>query len=336
MPWLGLDIGGANLKVARPDGTCEQLPFPLWQRRGELAHQLATILKSSPTDLNVAVTMTGELADCFANKAEGVAAIVDAVVDAAGERRCQFYGTDGGWHDAATAGANPLTAAASNWHALATFASRFSPERAGFLVDIGSTTTDIIPVEFGRPIESQLTDFDRLKRSQLVYTGVTRSSLIGLVNEIQTDGQPIRLANEFFATIQDAYVWLGKIQGNQEDCNTADGRPMTRPFAGQRIARMLCSDLSELDETVIDTIAAAAEQANRHIMGNAMTTVFNQHRNLPRVAVLSGQGAWLAEEVIRQVTDDHFQIVRLRDEIGDMASQAAAAWAVAKLAADEY
>ena len=53
---------------------------------------------------------------------------------------------------------SPLLAAASNWHALARFAGRYVPRGTGLLVDIGSTTCDIIPLVDGEPASGGRTD----------------------------------------------------------------------------------------------------------------------------------------------------------------------------------
>ena len=61
MAWIGLDIGGANLKLATSDGiNSRHLPFPLWQDQHGLAERLVTLIGSLPAK-NLAVTMTGEL-----------------------------------------------------------------------------------------------------------------------------------------------------------------------------------------------------------------------------------------------------------------------------------
>ena len=52
--------------------------------------------------------------------------------------------------------------ASANWHALATFAVRYALTHGGLLIDIGSTTTDIISIERGQVIAAGLTDPDRL------------------------------------------------------------------------------------------------------------------------------------------------------------------------------
>ena len=51
----------------------------------------------------------------------------------------------------AEAFAQPQECVAVNWLALATFAGRFLPTGPGLLLDIGSTTSDLVPLQDGRP-----------------------------------------------------------------------------------------------------------------------------------------------------------------------------------------
>ena len=76
---LALDIGGANLKAADGREFAAMRYFPLWQRPEKLADALAELLAAAPEHNVIVATMTGELADCFTTKAEGVAAIVAAL-----------------------------------------------------------------------------------------------------------------------------------------------------------------------------------------------------------------------------------------------------------------
>src|SRR5262249_8238736 len=124
---LGLDVGGANLKAAHSSGTCRSRPFALWKNPAALPDSLRELLHGLPDADLLAVTMTGEPCDCFATKREGVRCILDAVVQAAGARTVRVWHNDGRLTDAATARETPLTVAAANWLALATFAGRFAP-----------------------------------------------------------------------------------------------------------------------------------------------------------------------------------------------------------------
>src|SRR5262245_15374302 len=67
-PALGLDIGGANLKAAHTSGAATSRPFALWKQPRDLAAALRELVADLPPAGRVAVTMTGELCDCFATK----------------------------------------------------------------------------------------------------------------------------------------------------------------------------------------------------------------------------------------------------------------------------
>src|SRR4029077_20740111 len=172
---LGLDIGGANVKVAHSDGAAALQPFELWKNPGALAALCRDLLSRQSAFDCLAVTMTGELCDCFATKRDGVAAILDAVTAVGGKYPVRVWQSDGRLVDVATAKAMPLQTAAANWLALAEYAGRYLPEGPGLLVDVGSTTTDIVPLDDGRPIPLGRTDLERLRSGELVYTGVRRT-----------------------------------------------------------------------------------------------------------------------------------------------------------------
>ncbi len=258
MRWVGLDIGGANIKVCLAESNLFSLEFPLWQQQHALASQLGEILQDVPLDTGIAVTMTGELADCFASRADGVEFIVESVVSQSGGRKTVFYTTDGHWLGPTEAKRNWLKVAAGNWHAIASYAARFLPEASGFLIDIGSTTTDIIPIRAGRPCGKGVTDLSRLASGELCYAGVERTPICSLLEHLELNGQRIGVARELFATIKDAFILLGNVDEDPENRQTADGRPAEFKFAAQRFAKMVCTDA---DLLASESLAAAAEQA---------------------------------------------------------------------------
>src|SRR5580765_5567900 len=146
MEVLGLDIGGANLKAAHSTGVARLEPFPLWKQPAALPEALEGLIKRMPAHDLLAVTMTGELCDCYESKREGVTAILDAVAAGAGGQPTRVWRTAGRLVDLETARATPLQTAAANWLALGTFAGRYAPNGPALVIDIGSTTTDIIPL----------------------------------------------------------------------------------------------------------------------------------------------------------------------------------------------
>ncbi len=234
-PVLGLDIGGANLKAAHTDGQALSVPFELWKSPALLPDVLRRLMHEMPPADVLAVTMTGELCDCFESKRQGVLAILDAVAAVAGQTPVRVWRNDGRFVDVAAGRAAPLHAASANWLALATFVGRYAPRGPALLLDIGSTTTDIIPLRDGRPVPQGRTDPERLRSSELVYTGVRRTPLCAVLGMYG--------AAELFATTLDANLILDAIPENAGDCRTADGRPATKAAAHARLARMLCADL---------------------------------------------------------------------------------------------
>ena len=93
----------------------------------QLADALRALVALVPRVDHIAATMTGELADCFSTKAEGVKFILNALAVAADGTHTRVYLTNGRLVSLQTAHASsrcwPLRA---NWHALANFAGRYA------------------------------------------------------------------------------------------------------------------------------------------------------------------------------------------------------------------
>src|ERR1043166_9208868 len=92
---LGLDVGGANLKAAHTSEVALTRAFALWNHPDQLAARLRTICAQMPPHDRIALTMTGELCDCFESKREGVLAIVRSVEEAAEGTPLQVWTTHG-------------------------------------------------------------------------------------------------------------------------------------------------------------------------------------------------------------------------------------------------
>lgn len=326
---LGLDIGGANLKAATADRRAISVPFPLWRHPDRLPAALGELVARFPDAAELAVTMTGELCDCYETKRQGVNAILDAVEQIAAGRRVRVWGTGGGFLDVATARANHLAVAAANWHALATFAGRFAPRYGGLLLDVGSTTTDVIPLDHGVPGTYGLTDQDRLEFRELVYMGIRRTPVCAVI--------PDRTAAELFATTLDAYVVLGRIPEDPTDRDTADGRPVTVRHSLARLARMLGGDLETVPQDRIERFAARVHERVVETLTAAVQAAYYGRQASPelRAVVASGSGAFLALQVARSMlADTAGRIISLNDELGSAVSACAPAYALAVLAGE--
>jgi probable H4MPT-linked C1 transfer pathway protein len=325
---LGLDIGGANLKAAHSAGPARSRPFALWKAPAALPDALRDLLRDWPPYDVLAVTMTGELCDCFTTKREGVLTILDAVSAVAGSAPVRVWRTDGRLVDLAAARAAPLLAAAANWLALATFAGRLAPRGPALLIDIGSTTTDIVPLLDGRPVPRGRTDTQRLRAGELAYAGVLRTPLCALLGEYG--------AAEFFATTRDVYLILGRLPEDPSDCDTADGRPATRACAEARVARMICADLETSTKAERRKVAERAYlQQQVRLAGCASAVARCALRRDAETIILAGVGEFFGEMALADSNPPYQgRTVSLARELGEEVSWAAPAYALAVLASE--
>ncbi len=326
---LALDIGGANLKAAHSNGATLLEPFALWQNPTGLADALRALIDRVTHPEMLAVTMTGELCDCFLTKRIGVHAILDAVTAAAGQIPIRVWQTDGGLVDVAVARATPLRTAAANWLALAEYAGRFLGGATGLVVDVGSTTTDIIPYYRGRPQPAGRTDPERLGCGELVYTGARRTPLCALLGG---DG-----AAELFATTLDVYLILGHLPEDAADRNTADGRPATCAAAAARLARMRCADLEIWTEAEVRQLAEDLHARQLALLRRASRQVAGRLSEPPCAVVLAGSGEFLARAAVRsEPVLASLPLTSLGEQLVPEISQAACAYALMVLAKERY
>lgn len=315
---IGLDIGGANLKLFHTDAIAHSVPFAMWKHPEMLAQRLIEAVSTLPPASTWLITMTGELADCFEDRATGVRYIVEQVQRAARQRTVRkvlYYaipndsGAAGGFTlpayfiDAVTAGLRPGRVASANWHATAQHLANQSPRPGtSIVVDIGSTTTDMIPIREGKVVTNSQTDFDRLAAGELVYIGGERTPVCSLVNELPWHGRMIPIMREFFADIGDCACLLGiaetrdEFDATQESKLTADGRPRTVAHARTRMARMIGRDGDQVE-------AVDACEMAQYVVDQAAQII---HRTLnaldpsgSRPLILLGHHRWLLSGKLR-------------------------------------
>jgi probable H4MPT-linked C1 transfer pathway protein len=321
---VGLDIGGANLKAAHSTGMARSQPFALWKNPAGLPAALTELIRDLPYRDLLAVTMTGELCDCFETKRQGVKAILDAVAAVAGSTPVRVWRTDGRLVDVSAARVTPLQTAAANWLALATWAGRHAPAGPGLLIDIGSTTTDIVALCDGQPIPRGRIDPQRLHCRELVYTGVRRTPVCALLG---ASG-----AAEWFATALDVYLVLGDVAEDVANRDTADARPATRRAAHARLARMLCADFETCSEEETLRLARQVRARQVALLRDALDHVAATLPGPPRAIILAGSGEFLARQVLEpQLGAD---LISLAQVLGAGISQSACAYALAVLAAE--
>lgn len=353
MTILGLDIGGANIKAADGHGRALNRPFAIWQHRDQLLDELLSILREFPQTDEIALTMTAELADCFATKAEGVRFILDATetclqrfrsdvqksassAQSAGQEPVKVWSTDGRFFGPREARDYVRKVSAANWHALATWSGAIVPSGPSLLVDIGSTTTDIIPLMDGQPVPLGFTDVSRLLSGELSYTGVRRTPLCSVAHSVPFRDGYCALAAELFATTLDIYLLLNLIPEAPEDLSTADGRLATKAAAHDRMARMLCCDRHEfsLDEAI--QVARFLADVQRQRLAGALERVAHRLPSPCQNVIVSGSGNFLAFQIVYENRHtSHASVTSLAEKLSPEIAAAACAHAVAQLASPE-
>ncbi|HEY9467224.1 MAG TPA: hydantoinase/oxoprolinase family protein [Vicinamibacterales bacterium] len=328
---LGWDIGGVNTKVACVSGgtvlaVCSR-PFELQHDPGALVNvlrELASETGGSDADTH-ALTMTAELSQMFRTKRDGVHFVLEAIAAAFPGGTICVYAVDGRFLTIADAREAPLLVAAANWAATARVVAQSLPD--ALLIDIGTTSTDIIPIVDGEIAASGWTDPDRLASGELVYSGAVRTPVEALAAEVPLQGREVGLSAEAFALSGDVHVWRGDLEPTDYSVPAPDRRPATREFAGERLARAICADREMVNDAGVTEIADALAAAQAGRIAAAIGRVLARHPGL-RTAVVTGLGAFIAERAARLAGLD---VVSLASALGSDAARCAPAASVALL-----
>jgi probable H4MPT-linked C1 transfer pathway protein len=235
------------------------------------------------------------------------------------------YAVDGRFLTVAEACQAPLDVAAANWAATARIVAESVPD--ALLIDIGTTSTDIIPIVDGEVAALGWTDPDRLASGELVYSGAVRTPVEALAPCVPLAGLEVGLSAEGFASSGDVHVWRRDMDPADYSAPTPDRRPATREFAGERLARAICADRQMVSEARVTAIADALAAAQVTRIADAITRIRARHRAL-HTAVVTGLGAFIAARAARQAGLD---VVTLASALGDDAARCAPAASVALL-----
>ena len=279
---LGIDIGGANLKVFTGD-MVDLYYCPLWKES-----PIQEIVRQYFPAQEVAVVMSGELADSFSSKMEGISFIVQEVLSVF--PHAQFYGTDGAFHKKPC-----IELAAANWLAACNaFCEEFP---SAVLVDLGSTTTDIIPLKNAQKL-TRYTDLKRLQDGYLLYLGMLRTPIATLISEVMLGGVSTAISTEFFANAADAHLIMNTITPDLYTCERADGGTTSYGSCVRRISRVVCADPDEIGEDGARQIAKTFIERQKEIIVSGVERICAQTQ--ASEIICAGIGApllssWLTE-----------------------------------------
>ena len=327
----GYDVGGAHLKVALvEDGrvaAVRQIACPLWLGLDRLDAALDGAADLTARASRHAVTMTAELTEIFASRRAGVETLV-AHLNARLLGEVAFYCGLKGFCDAKAATANPDLVGSVNFLATAQAIAHVKP--GALLIDMGSTTTDIVVCD--RP--QGLTDAERLQTGELVYTGFTRTPVPSVATSAPLAGQWQTLARDAFATMADVRRILVALPDGVDEHPTPDGRGKSLEESLFRFARGFGRD-ADMRHLATWRVSAAyiVEQQLRSIHDGALHAMSRPGADVTCV-VVAGIGAAAGEEIGRRLSLPGVtfgELIGASDDARDWATRCAPAVAVALL-----
>jgi len=340
--FLGWDIGGVNTKAVAlytdsrdtvDSYETRSVYFPIWQHSlSELPQLLARVrddLCKNRSPNSVGVTMTAELSDAYQTKREGVNHILDSIEEAFPETSVWVVDVDANLVTINEAREKPLRVAAANWAATAWMVGRYI--RDCFLIDAGSTTTDIIPIVDGKPKTIGKTDTERLISGELVYTGTLRTEIPAIVSRIPVWGKDCRVSSEKFALSADVHLILNNISEEEYSCETADGRCKTVEHSLARLARVVCADTDMLQKNEIYEIAQYIFQCQLSQIREALIQVATRNTDIERIVVTGTGRNFLARKAA--IEAGFRDIIDLGQIIGGKGADMSPAYAMALMVA---
>jgi (4-(4-[2-(gamma-L-glutamylamino)ethyl]phenoxymethyl)furan-2-yl)methanamine synthase len=338
---VGWDIGGVHLKAARAeDGRivdAVQVAAPLRAGLDPLVKAFGVAkARMRPAQRHV-VTMTAELADTFASRAEGVERIAALAGRELGDTALLYAGR-AGFVSLRNAGEHVIDIASANWHASAALVAHL--RQSALFIDMGSTTTDIVPVADGGIVARGYTDAERLAAGELVYTGLVRGFVMAAADRAPFAGVWTPLVNENFANMADVHRILNSLPAGADQMATADGRDKTIAASRARLARMVGRDAAEADDADWKALAAwFTESQLRAITDGAMLVVSAGQVPQDAPVVGAGIGTAVVQKIARRLgrTFIAFEtLLEVAPQASGAASHCAPAAALALLGASAH
>jgi len=341
---LGWDIGGANIKAAylqTSNGVVEKADvaseyFPIWKNIRKLPHVLKRLRgKLARTTLDVvAATMTAELSDVYWNKREGVNHILDCLEAVFPKTPLHIVDVGGRLVSPSEARCRPLRVASANWAAAGWMVSQLFAECV--LVDVGSTTTTIVPIVESKVAAEGLTDLEKLANGELVYTGALRTNIAAVVHFVPLRGKRVRVSSELFATTGDVHLLLGNMDADGYNVETADGRGRTKAEAAARVAHVLCADTDMLTAGEVRRVAGYVADQQIAQIAEALREVLSRRKRrgkgTPPTVVTGVGGNFLARKAAESCGCE--KVIDLGELAGAEASAATPAIATSLMAAN--
>ena len=250
--------------------------FPFWLRDRENFQEILETIKSKTLekikshsneeniDLNVVITTTAELSDAFYTKREGIEYICNNLESVFLKNEIKFITVNGEFISINESKNKYMDISASNWIATSlVFGER---EKLGILLDMGSTTLDIIPIKNGIPVTIGKTDVERLLNSELFYSGILRQPIATIIQNVPFRNTMCPISFERFALVADVYLILGLISEEQYTCDTSDDRGKTIEESYARLSRIVCGDPEVISKKEILEMAKYIHESHEKLI----------------------------------------------------------------------
>jgi probable H4MPT-linked C1 transfer pathway protein len=339
---LGWDLGGAHTKAALIDNTgrvknVEQAPCPLWQGLNHLHSGIDSVIQSingNYKDLRHAVTMTGELVDLFPNRDSGVKVLIETMGSHFSSEMLAIYAGPAGFLNPAHALGHSSEVASANWFASASWLAERLPE--GLLIDVGSTTTDLIPFADKHVLTRAYSDHQRLINQTLIYTGVVRTPLMAITDKAPFDGEWVHLMAEHFATTADIYRLNGDLPESADLLPSADNGEKSVKGSARRLGRMLGVDAAVTDLNAWRNLSRYIAEQQLRLLVDACERILcgpGLSSNAPLVG--AGVGRFLVERISQRLERPYVGFGTLfycDEQLESRVAECAPAVAVASLA----
>ncbi|MCW8902984.1 hydantoinase/oxoprolinase family protein [Sedimenticola sp.] len=324
---IGWDVGGAHLKVAWQDrrGTLRRVEIratPLWQGLESLDLALQSLAQAFPIQMcEHRVTMTAELVDLFDDRRSGVCELVDWLAARLPPHQLYFFAGQEGFVPAAVAANFYEQIASANWLATTSFAA--SVIASGVMIDVGSTTSDLLPFDKHQLQNRGFSDRGRLLHGEMIYAGIVRTPLMAITDRVPFKGDWLTLANEHFATTADIYRILGDLPEHADLYPAADGKAHSITASMRRLSRMVGADLG--DGSDADWYRLAAFFADRQL--DALTLACQRQLSLgladSATLIGAGVGRFLVQRVADRLGCPYIDMGQLLTEGGEYCAKAA-------------
>ncbi len=276
--FLGIDVGGAHIKIVGLDknGIICYVAYkncPLWKNIKNLKNQIKFINKLSKNkDITCGITMTGELCDLFKDRISGAKIIFEECLNIH-FKKLFYTNSDKAFKKK---NLNFEEVISMNWHATGRFLEKILDNAV--IVDFGSTTTDFICIKKNKLVNKGLDDFSRINNSELLYTGLTRTPIFGILNTLIYKKKKYQIIPEFFSNMSDVYRIKKKIIKNFDLDEVADKTGKSTNASLRRISRSFGFDYNNEKKKLLKSLVEILSKEQLNKISNNIDILFKKFK----------------------------------------------------------